>query len=222
MLPPSTEDYYALLGVHAGADDHELRRAWRQLAAQWHPDRAGIGATATFQQLSAAYTVLSDPIARAAYDRRRRVSAPAGASAPRPAAATSPPHRAARQPAPAVMLSRLCGSLSSLLACGAARLDEPGFITLVLRDIEAAQGGMAMVSMRVELRCPNCAAQERSAACARCGGRRTVGELFSAWLAVPPGVSTGEILAPSVELPGMVEPVRFRVRLRGDQGRQSG
>ena len=38
-------------------------------------------------------------------------------------------------------------------------------------------------------------------------------ELFSAWLAVPPGVATGEVLAPSADLQGMVEPVRFRVRL---------
>jgi hypothetical protein len=131
------------------------------------------------------------------------------------AAATRPPPRAARPPAPGVLLSRLSGPLTSLLACGVARLDddEPGFITLMLREDEATQGGMATISMHVELWCPECTAQERSAGCARCGGTRTVPELFSAWLAVPPGVTTGEVLAPSVELPGMVAPVRFRVRL---------
>src|SRR4051812_30080374 len=67
----SGDDYYALLEVQAGADGEALRLAWRRLAARWHPDRAGTAATARFQQLSAAYTVLSDPIARAAYDRRR-------------------------------------------------------------------------------------------------------------------------------------------------------
>ena len=208
---PSTvdDDYYALLGVHEGADSDELRRAWRQLALRWHPDRAGDVAKATFQRLSAAYTVLSDPIARAAYDRRRRPAEPAGA--PRSAAATSPPPRTTRPTAPAIMLSRLTGPLSSLLACGVARLDEPGFITLMLRDEEAAQGGMATISLHVELWCPDCTAKDRSAGCARCGGRRTVEELFSAWLAVPPGVISGEVLVPSVELPGMVEPVRFRV-----------
>jgi hypothetical protein len=40
-----------------------------------------------------------------------------------------------------------------------------------------------------------------------------VEELYSAWLAVPPGATDGEVLAPSVELPGMVEPLRFRVRV---------
>jgi hypothetical protein len=38
-------------------------------------------------------------------------------------------------------------------------------------------------------------------------------ELFSAWLAVPPGVTDGEILPPSALLPGMLNRVLFRVRL---------
>ncbi|HWE96522.1 MAG TPA: DnaJ domain-containing protein [Tepidisphaeraceae bacterium] len=215
MLPNSADDYYALLGVHDGVDEEELRKAWRELAGVWHPDRAGIDATAKFQQISMAYTVLSDPLARAAYDRRRRASGRANKSTPRATAAASTPHPAARKSAPAVMLSRLSGSLSTLLACGAARLDEPGFITLVLGEAEAAQGGMAMISMPVELWCPVCATADRSAACPRCGGSRVVQELFSAWLAVPPGAVGGETLTPSAELPGMVEPMRFRVRLRG-------
>jgi molecular chaperone DnaJ len=219
------DDYYALLGVHAGANRDELRAAWRRLAAQWHPDRAGDGATARFQQLSAAYDVLCDPIARAAYDRRRPPAAPGptgtSAAVPRTAATTAASSRwseAARQPVPATMLGRLCGSLSTLLACGAAQYDDddPGLITLVLRGDEAAQGGMVTISMRVELWCPACAAQERSAGragCPRCGGSGSVDELYSAWLAVPPAVPPGEVLAPSADLPGMMQPVRFRVRL---------
>lgn len=216
-MPPSIgDDYYALLGVHSGADDEELRKAWRRLALQWHPDRAGDHATARFQQLAEAYAVLSDPISRAAYDRRRRAAEPAArARGPRSpsAAAPSPPPKPERPPTPGVMLSRLCGSLAQLIACGAAQRDEPGFIALVLREDEAAQGGMATISMPVEVWCPDCSGGEGSKGCERCGGKRTVRELFSAWLAVPPGVDEGEVLAPTVELPGMVAPVRFRVRL---------
>jgi molecular chaperone DnaJ len=218
-MPSSlSDDYYALLGVPENANDEELRKAWRQLALQWHPDRAGEGATATFQKLSVAYAVLSDPIARATYDRRRRASAP-----PRPAPPTSPPPPPPPPPrpsAPAILLQRISGSLSSLLACGAVRHDdEPGSFTLVLREDEAAQGGMATVSMRIDLWCPDCEGKERSAGCASCGGKRTVSELYSAWLSVPPGVTNGDVLTPSVELPGMVTPVRFRVRLRGEERR---
>ena len=219
MAAPVAEDYYAVLGVGVGVGDAELRRAWRRLAAECHPDRAGVGATARFQRLSAAYTVLSDPVARAAYDRRRGMAATEGAGRRREAAAataaTAPAsvRQAGRASAPGVMLSRVTGNLSGLLARGAARFDEPGFITLVLSEREAAQGGMAQISMTVELWCPDCAAQGRSAArCARCGGRGTVDELYSAWLAVRPGATAGEVLVPSAELRGMVEPVRFRVR----------
>jgi curved DNA-binding protein CbpA len=219
-MPPPVDDYYALLGVPATASDDELRRAWRQLALQLHPDRAGAGSTARFQQLSAAYAVLSDPLARLAYDRRRRAAAATTTSTsatpppPRPTNPTaSSPQRPARRPAPAVQLHRLSGPLTALLACGAARHDEPGFITLVLRDDEATQGGMATISMHVDVRCPDCAAAP-AAACPRCADRRTLRELFSAWLAIPPGVTTGEVLAPSVDLPGTIHPVRFRVLRR--------
>jgi hypothetical protein len=71
---------------------------------------------------------------------------------------------------------------------------------------------MITISMRVPLRCPKCAADEE-VSCPECGGRRIVEELFSAWLAVRPGIGDGTVLAPSALLPGMVRPVSFRVRL---------
>jgi len=202
----SAGDYYALLGVAAEADSAALLRAWRQLALRWHPDRAGPGATATFQKLLDAYTVLSDPVARAAYDRRRGARARSFQSAP----------AAATRSAPAVMLRRLSGPLNSLLACGVARRAEDDVIELLLNAQEAGEGGMVAISMRVPIRCPACAA-DAEASCARCGGMRTIEELFSAWLAVRPGVADGAALIPSALLPGMVRPVSFRVRLRGAQ-----
>jgi hypothetical protein len=111
------------------------------------------------------------------------------------------------------MLSRLTGSLDALLACGSARRAEGGTIEIFLNGQEAEQGGMISISMQVPVRCPECDADD-AASCDRCGARRTVDELFSAWLAVPPGVADGALLAPSALLRGMVRPVSFRVRLR--------
>jgi molecular chaperone DnaJ len=99
----SSDDCYALLGIDAEADGAELRRAWRRLALRWHPDRAGPGATATFQKILAAYTMLSDPVARAAYDRRR--GAPTRSPGVRSGEATSAP-----PPPRGVVLPACCSS----------------------------------------------------------------------------------------------------------------
>ena len=200
MGAESSDDYYELLGVGAQTRAAELRRAWRRLALRWHPDRAGAASTATFQKLLAAYTVLKDPAARAAYDRRRGITS------------TNTTSAAPRRRAPSVTLRRLSGPLNALLACGVARYGEPGVIELFLSAQEVAEGGMVTISMRVPVRCAVCA-KNPAAACARCGSTRTVEELFSAWLAVPPGVEDGELLVPSALLPGMARPVSFRVRL---------
>ena len=204
------DDCYGLLGVEPTATVNEIRRAWRRLALRWHPDRAGARTTRFFQKLSAAYEVLSDPAKRAAYDRRRGI--PAARPAARPAAAGPSPRASPRRPAPPVPLSRLSGPLSTLLACGAAQYAGEDEIELLLNAPEAAQGGMVSVSLWVPIRCPDCAASASS--CARCGATRTIDELFTAWLAVPPDVADGAELIPSASLPGMIRPVSFRVRVQ--------
>lgn len=206
MTHSPSEDYYAILGIDEKTDDAELRRVWRRLARRWHPDHAGPEATASFQKMSAAYAVLCDPRARAAYDSKR------AAARPRNTEASSPTSGANRRRAPSVMLSRVSGSLNALLACGIARRVNSNVIELILRPAEATQGGMVTIPMRVAVRCAKCTGH--SAVCPHCGGRGTTEELFSAWLAVPPDTTDGAVLVPSELLPGMVHPVRFQIRTR--------
>lgn len=64
-------DYYAVLGVAATAPPRELRQAYRRLARQYSPDVNfwDVQARVLFEEIAEAYRVLSDPGARAMYDR---------------------------------------------------------------------------------------------------------------------------------------------------------
>nr|WP_295113158.1 molecular chaperone DnaJ [uncultured Caulobacter sp.] len=64
-------DYYEILGVTRTIDDAGLKSAFRKLAMEHHPDRNGgcENATGRFKEINEAYSVLSDPQKRAAYDR---------------------------------------------------------------------------------------------------------------------------------------------------------
>jgi molecular chaperone DnaJ len=64
-------DYYATLGVARDASDDEIKKSYRKLAMQWHPDRNGGSREAEeqFKAITEAYDVLRDPQKRAAYDR---------------------------------------------------------------------------------------------------------------------------------------------------------
>jgi molecular chaperone DnaJ len=64
-------DYYEILGVAKNADEEEIKKAYRKLAMQYHPDRnAGDGeAEEKFKEAAEAYEVLHDPEKRQRYDR---------------------------------------------------------------------------------------------------------------------------------------------------------
>lgn len=67
----SRKDYYEVLGVSRSANADELKKAYRKLAMQYHPDKNPGDAKAeeTFKEISNAYDVLQDEQKRAAYDR---------------------------------------------------------------------------------------------------------------------------------------------------------
>jgi curved DNA-binding protein CbpA len=71
-------DYYHALGVRADASEDEIRKAYRQLALRWHPDRnrEDPHAADRFMEISEAYAILIDPAKRREYDRVRQLGAP--------------------------------------------------------------------------------------------------------------------------------------------------
>jgi DnaJ-class molecular chaperone len=69
----SKRDYYEILGVKKNATQEELKKAYRELALRYHPDRVSADkkkeAENTFKEISEAYAVLSDPQKRGLYDQ---------------------------------------------------------------------------------------------------------------------------------------------------------
>ncbi len=69
MRMATSRDYYDVLGVPRDAPDAEIKRAFRKLAQQWHPDvNQDPAAQERFKEINEAYQVLSDPQQRRAYD----------------------------------------------------------------------------------------------------------------------------------------------------------
>jgi molecular chaperone DnaJ len=77
------KDYYTALGVPQDADAAAIKKAYRQLARDLHPDKnpGNAEAEARFKDVSEAYDVLSDPKRRAEYDEARRLFGAGGAGA---------------------------------------------------------------------------------------------------------------------------------------------
>jgi DnaJ domain len=77
-------DLYAMLGVEPGATTEQITAAFRAKAKQLHPDRAPADPSADdgFKALSRAYSTLTRPRTRAAYDARRAQAAPMAPAGP--------------------------------------------------------------------------------------------------------------------------------------------
>ena len=75
-------DYYETLGLQRGASDAEIKKAYRRLAQQWHPDvNQEPEAAVRFKEINEAYQVLSDPERRQRYDLFGTVGAEGGPGA---------------------------------------------------------------------------------------------------------------------------------------------
>ncbi len=78
-MATTKRDYYEVLGVGRSATEDEIRKAYRRLALQFHPDRnKDAGAAEQFKEVKEAYETLSDAEKRQLYDRFGHAAAERG------------------------------------------------------------------------------------------------------------------------------------------------
>jgi molecular chaperone DnaJ len=196
-------DYYAVLEVGKDADAAEIKKAYRRLAMQWHPDRVASGdkpaAEARFKEITEAYEVLRDPDKRAAYDRygvaglRRGGRGGAGDAGFAPFDLSEALN----------IFMRDFGGLGGFDAFfgGGERARRERHrgqdlkVTLKLTLAEVASGTTKTVRVRTLDRCSECggtgaASGTKATTCGTCGGsgevRRAARSLFGEFVAVSP------------------------------------
>jgi molecular chaperone DnaJ len=185
-------DFYALLGVARTASEVEIKKAYRKLAMEYHPDRnSAPEAEARFKEITEAYEVLKDPEKRSAYDRYGKAGVGAGGGFGF--------HHVDLSEALNIFMRDFggLGGFESLFGGGRSRADERRGqdirVTVRLTLTEVALGVKKAVKIKSPERCTLCQGRGAKAGtqpitCSACGGsgevRRAARSMFGQFISV--------------------------------------
>ncbi len=189
-------EFYELLGVPRTATEAEIKKAYRKLAMEYHPDRnSSPGAEAKFKEITEAYEVLRDPQKRAAYDRYGRAGVAGGGGG------GFGFHHVDLSEALEIFMRDFggLGGLESLFggarAQAESRRGQDIRVTVRLTLAEVATGVKRNVRLKTLERCEHCAGTgarpgTKPSTCTTCGGsgevRRAARSMFGQFVSVSP------------------------------------
>jgi molecular chaperone DnaJ len=194
-------DYYAVLGVDAGATAIQIRRAYQRLARRYSPDVNfwDRDARVLFEEIAEAYRILSDPTARTVYDRQGtgpvRRARPGGATEPRGGRRGGDVHvpieLSFHQAVAGVEVDLPVDRLSPCEACratGGASEAQPTVCSHC-----AGLGTVWSATSRDARTCPACegAGLRVTEPCSACRGRGVASSRAVMHVLLPPGIDTG-------------------------------
>jgi curved DNA-binding protein len=221
------KDYYETLGVSRSASEDDIRKAFRKLARQYHPDVAGNkpGAEDKFKEINEAYEVLSDPDKRKKYDQLGP-NWKQGAEFRPPPGWQSTGRARGNQGMPdfefqgtgfSDFFEQIFGAGRAGAAGRGGFRGARGFTTddyaqpgddveadIMVTLEEASKGSLRSISMRRAKPCPECmgAGNVNGKTCPKCHGRGTIDQADTYKVKIPAGIREGQ----SLRVPGQGEP----------------
>jgi molecular chaperone DnaJ len=181
---PAAKDYYQVLGVSEKASEAEIKKAYRNLAKRYHPDKNpdNKAASERFKDIGEAYSVLSDPEQRKRYDTMRKFGAfaPGGSAWSRRAEPSGAGRFEDVDFGGFPGFGGLGDLFSSIFGRGKrASAAEPIEVTAEIPFKVAALGGKVPVTVGVTEACPQCggsgaAPKAQINTCQECKGQGTV------------------------------------------------
>jgi molecular chaperone DnaJ len=181
------KDFYQVLGVPDSAQPEEIKKAYRRLAKQYHPDANPNDPKAAdrFKEISEAHTVLSDADQRSKYDRMRKYGAFGGAGTRAPGGGARGPGAGHATDDAAFDFGDIgLGDIFSSIFGGRGKREEARGTEALETVVEipfrvAAMGGKIPVAITVNDPCGTChgsgaAPGAAVATCDECGGKGTV------------------------------------------------
>jgi molecular chaperone DnaJ len=193
-------EFYALLGISRDASEAEIKKAYRKLAMEYHPDRNGSPqAEAKFKEITEAYEVLRDPQKRAMYDRYGKAGLGGSAGA-------QGFHHVDLSEALNIFMRDFgaMGGFESLFGGRRTRVEERRGqdirVTVRLTLQEVALGAKKTVKLKTPERCTTCSGTgakpgTRPKTCGTCQGsgevRRATRSMFGQFVSVAPCPTCG-------------------------------
>jgi molecular chaperone DnaJ len=192
------KDYYLILGVSRSESPAGIRSRYRDLVRTLHPDIAGAQSTNAFQEITEAYEVLADPVARrrhnielAAWERRPPV-----------------------EPVTTSVASRRAEPVSAWPSFEAL-VERSRALTLevILTPEEAARGVTVPIGVPATQRCPDCGGTGHVwlFPCVSCGERGVIPTERIVGITIPPRVRPGSVIEGLLGIPDVY--LRLRVRI---------
>lgn len=193
MPAAKTKDFYQILNVSENATPDEIKKAYRKLAKQYHPDanQGNPEAAERFKEIGEAYAVLSDPEKRKQYDRLRKFGGLGGfgfTPGSRPAADAEPEWSGGFSFEDLSNVGGLGDLFSSIFDFGRRGRTRARTASERGRDIEyaveitfelAARGGKLPITVPITEECATCSGSgsapgSRPRTCGECGGSGSI------------------------------------------------